>query len=141
MKKILFMCVANSARSQLAEGLAKKILGDRFEVQSAGSKPGKLNPYAVQVMREVNLDISKNFSKSVDDLSNEFKNGLNYIITLCADEVCPVLLAPKARKLHWPFTDPATQEKLTEEEHLQRFRIARDSIEAALQKFKLEYKL
>ena len=120
--KILFMCVANSARSQMAEGLAKKILGDQFEVQSAGSNPSKLNPFAVQALKELNLDISKHHSKSIQDLPENFTQNLNYVITLCADEVCPVIFAPSARRLHWPFMDPATQEKITDQEMISRFR-------------------
>lgn len=136
--KILFMCVANSARSQMAEGLAKKILGDQFEVQSAGSNPGKLNPFAVQALKELNLDISKHYSKSIQDLPENFTQNLNYVITLCADEVCPVIFAPGARRLHWPFMDPATQEKITDQEMIIRFRQVRDSILVTLEQFRLE---
>ena len=136
--KLLFMCVANSARSQLAEGLARQLFPD-VEIQSAGSQPGKLNPYAVKVMKEIGLDISKHYSKSVDDLSSEFIAGLDYVITLCAEEVCPMIIS-KAEKLHWPQLDPATRELLPEAEALQRFRIARDSICERLKKFKREVK-
>ena len=128
--KILFMCVANSARSQLAEGLARKAFPDA-EIQSAGSHPGKLNPYAVRIMNEIGVDISKHFSKSVDDLSPKFLVDLNYVITLCAEEVCPVLVS-KAKKLHWPLPDPATQESLPDAEALDRFREARDAISEKL---------
>lgn len=134
--KILFMCVANSARSQLAEGLAKKLF-PQAEIQSAGSHPGKLNPYAVSVMGEVGIDISSHFSKSTDDLSPKFLVDLDYVITLCAEEVCPVLVS-KAKKLHWPFPDPATREPIGDDEALQRFRSARDAISARLQQFKAE---
>ena len=96
--KILFMCVANSARSQLAEGLARSILGSKVEVESAGSYPAKLNPYAVKAMQEIGLDISKQYSKSVEDLSPKFTVGLNYIITLCAEEVCPTIVAQNAAR-------------------------------------------
>lgn len=132
--KILFMCVANSARSQLAEGLAKQVFPDA-EIESAGSHPGKLNPYAVAVMKEIGLDISKHYSKSVDDLSPKFIVGLDYVITLCAEEVCPTMVS-KAKKLHWPHPDPATKEPLPETEALQRFREARDTIRARLHDFK-----
>src|SRR4051794_8114435 len=98
--KILFMCVANSARSQLAEGLAKSLFPGA-EIESAGSHPGKLNPYAVMVMSEIGIDISKQYSKSVDDLSPKLIVGLDYLITLCAEEVCPIMVS-KAKKLHWP---------------------------------------
>lgn len=139
--KVLFMCVANSARSQLAEGLARQILGPQVEVQSAGSHPGKLNPYAVQVMNEIGIDISKHYSKSVDELSPKFIVGLNYIITLCAEEVCPTIVAQKAKKLHWPFLDPASKEILPETESLKRFREARDGISEQIKKFKAENNL
>ncbi len=86
MKKTLFLCVANSARNQMAEGLAKSLLHKGFIIHSAGSKPSSVNPYAIQVMNEIGIDISKQHSKSVDDFN---ANDFNYIITLCAEEVCP----------------------------------------------------
>lgn len=133
------MCVANSARSQLAEGLARKLFPN-FEIQSAGSHPGKLNPFAVAVMQEIGIDISKHFSKSCDDLPDDFLNHLDFVITLCAEEVCPVIIS-KAKKLHWPFTDPATKEPITEAESLQRFRQVRDQIQERLLNFKKEKSL
>lgn len=135
--KILFMCVANSARSQLAEGLARQVFPEA-EIQSAGSHPGKLNPYAVTVMKELGLDISRHYSKSVDNLSPSFIVDLDYVITLCAEEVCPTMMTQKAKKLHWPFSDPASKDPLPEEAFLKRFREARDSIQARLQQFKKE---
>ena len=139
--KILFMCVANSARSQLAEGLAKEILRPDIEVQSAGSHPGKLNPFAVQVMKEICIDISKHYSKSVDELSPNFFVGLDFVITLCAEEVCPMIITERAKKLHWPFPDPATKETLPEAEALQRFRETRDLISQKIKSFKMDYGL
>ena len=130
------MCVANSARSQLAEGLARNIFPN-FEIQSAGSHPGKLNPFAVQVMKEIGIDITKHFSKSYEDLSSQFTENLDFIITLCAEEVCPRVIS-KAKKQHWPFPDPASKEPLSEEESLKRFREARDNIKARLMEFKKE---
>lgn len=132
--KILFMCVANSARSQLAEGLARQMFPNA-EIESAGSNPGKLNLCAVKVMKEIQIDISRQYSKSMDELSPQFIVGLDYIITLCAEEVCPMMVS-KAKKIHWPFPDPATKEPITENEMLQRFRVARDSIHEKLQQFK-----
>lgn len=132
--KILFMCVANSARSQLAEGLARRKFPEA-EIQSAGSHPGKLNPRAVAVMAEIGIDLSQHFSKSVEDLSPQFLAGLDYVITLCAEEVCPVLIT-KAKKLHWPFPDPATQDPISDDEALRRFREARDAISSKLNGFK-----
>lgn len=135
------MCVANSARSQLAEGLARHILGNSVEVQSAGSHPAKLNPFAVKVMQEIGIDISKQYSKSIDELSPKFVVGLNYIITLCAEEVCPTMVAQNAKRLHWPFKDPATKEPLSDEELLVRFREARDLITETIKKFRTEHGL
>lgn len=134
--KILFMCVANSARSQLAEGLARNMFPSA-QIESAGSHPGKLNPHAVAVMKEVGIDISKHYSKSIDDLSPSFIAGLEYVITLCAEEVCPTLVS-KAKRLHWPYPDPATKDPLSETEPLRRFREARDAIHARLKEFKRE---
>lgn len=134
---ILFMCVANSARSQIAEGLAKKIFSEA-DVMSAGSHPGVLNPYAVAVMKEVDIDISRHYSKSIDDLSPKFLVNLDYVVTLCAEEVCPTITTRKAKKLHWPFSDPVTKESLTEDAALKRFRETRDKILERLQEFKAE---
>lgn len=134
--KILFMCVANSARSQLAEGLARQAFPDA-EIESAGSRPGKLNPHAVAVMKEVGADISNHRSKSVEDLPPGFIDGLDYVITLCAEEVCPMIVS-QAKKLHWPHPDPATKDPLPEAESLQRFRAARDAIRSKLIEFKRE---
>jgi arsenate reductase (thioredoxin) len=115
-------------------GLASQRFPDA-EIRSAGSHPGRLNPHAVTVMREIGVDISGHRSKSVDDLPPEFLADLDYVITLCAEEVCPVLLS-QARKLHWPFPDPATRDPLPEAEALQRFRAARDAIARKLEEFK-----
>jgi arsenate reductase len=134
---ILFMCVANSARSQLAEGLAHEIFPGA-EIQSAGSHPGRLNSFAVQVMNEDGIDISKHFSKSIDQISPRFLVGLDYVITLCAEEVCPIMPSQTAKKLHWPFPDPASKETISDAESLRRFREARDNIKARLLEFKKE---
>lgn len=130
------MCVANSARSQLAEGLARNLF-PQAEIQSAGSEPGKLNPYAVAVMKENGIDISRQYSKSVEDLSPRFLAGLDYVVTLCAEEVCPILVS-KAKKLHWPHPDPASKAPLSESEMLERFRKVRDAIQARLLQWKAE---
>lgn len=133
---VLFMCVANSARSQLAEGLARHLFGPDVTVQSAGSHPGKLNPFAVQAMQEMGIDISKHWSKSIDDLSPGFIVQLNYVITLCAEEVCPTMVS-KAKKLHWPLPDPAIKVG-SDEEQLNRFRETRDALTARLKAFAKE---
>jgi L-amino acid N-acyltransferase len=125
---ILFMCVANSARSQMAEGLARTIWGEKVVVKSAGSHPGKLNPIAVQVMTEKGIDISRHWSKSIDDLSPGFIATLDYVITLCAEEVCPTMVS-RGQKLHWPFPDPAA------ENTPEAFRDVRNRIEQAIEDF------
>ncbi|MCM2279860.1 MAG: arsenate reductase ArsC [Oligoflexia bacterium] len=134
--RILFLCVANSARSQLAEGLARKLFPGA-EIRSAGSRPGRLNPYAVAVMSELGIDISSHYSKPVNALPREFLAGLDYVITLCADEVCPVTFF-EATRLHWPLPDPASPKPLSEAESLDRFRAARDSIQAKLLELRRE---
>lgn len=129
---ILFLCVANSARSQMAEGLARQMFGDRATIQSAGSEPSRVNPYAIEVMSEVNADLGDHRSKSVDTIDPA---TVDTVITLCAEEVCPVFLG-SARRLHWPIPDPAsTDPALTREELLHRFRTARDTIRAKLEHF------
>ena len=104
MTRILFLCVANSARSQMAEGLARRIFGDRSEVISAGSQPSKVNPYAIEAMAEIGIDISGHRSKSVDAIDPA---GIDLVITLCAEEICPVFPG-RLRRLHWPISDPAS---------------------------------
>jgi arsenate reductase len=122
---LLFLCVANSARSQMAEGLARAHFGDRVTVQSAGSEPSTVNPYAALVMAEVGVDLSTHHSKSVQTID---KATVDTVITLCAEEVCPAFLGA-ARRLHWPIADPASKDAvLPREEMLQRFRTARDLI-------------
>lgn len=127
---ILFLCVANSARSQMAEGLARKLFGERAVVQSAGSEPSQVNPYAIEVMREVGVDLGTHRSKSVQSIDPA---TVDTVITLCAEEVCPVFLGG-ARRLHWPIDDPASKDvSLSREEMLSRFRAARDRIQEKLE--------
>jgi arsenate reductase len=137
--KILFLCMANSARSQLAEGLAKEIFQGRAQIESAGSSPKKVNPYAIRALSEVGIDIQSHWSKSVSDLKPDFLEGLNYVITLCAEEVCPVLPSKTAQKLHWPFPDPAGHAG-SDEEQMARFREARDRIRARIEEFAAQMK-
>lgn len=103
---ILFLCVGNSGRSQIAEALAKDMLSKGFDIRSAGSIPAdKVHKDAIQVMSDVGIDISKNTPQSIADLDKSFINSLDYVITLCTEEVCPVV--PEATKiLHWPNEDP-----------------------------------
>lgn len=127
--RILFLCVANSARSQMAEGLARQLLGARAHVQSAGSRPTRVNPYAIEVMAEVGIDLGAHASKSVDGIDPA---TVDTVITLCAEEVCPVFLG-RARRLHWPIADPASDDpSLTRADLLARFRTARDELRGLL---------
>lgn len=134
---ILFMCVANSARSQMAEGLAKSIFGENAWIESAGSEPKTVNPFALQAMSEIGIDISKHYSKSYEQLSPKFIVQLDYIITLCAEEVCPRMAAPRAKRLHWGFTDPANS-KANKEEQLAEFKKIRDAIKMKIEAFARE---
>ena len=134
-KSILFLCVANSARSQMAEGLGRMIFGDRVRVQSAGSEPSKVSPFAVEVMRELGVDLSAHHSKSVQTIDPA---TVGTVITLCAEEVCPVFLG-KARRLHWPIPDPASKDpSISRAQMLTRFRTARDTIRGMLDRFASE---
>ncbi len=125
--KILFLCVANSARSQMAEGLARAMFGDAAEVQSAGSVHTSVNATAIAVMAEAGIDISHQTSKSVDEVD---AGAMDLIITLCADEVCPVVPS-RVERLHWPLPDPVGAPP---EQSLQKFREARDDIRRRLEK-------
>lgn len=129
MASILFLCVANSARSQLAEGLARQLFPG-FRIQSAGSRPSRVNPYAIDVLAEQGMDAKAHTSKSVQDIDPW---TVDLVITLCADEVCPVFLG-KAERLHWPITDPASGDPTLSPEVMgTRFRAARDEIRRRLE--------
>jgi arsenate reductase len=103
-KTVVFLCVANSARSQMAEGLARARAPRGWRVFSAGSNPARLSSTAVEAMSEVGIDISSQYSKGVQDVPLD---QADFIITLCADEVCPVVPGGRAKRLHWPLPDPA----------------------------------
>jgi protein-tyrosine-phosphatase len=127
---VLFLCVANAARSQMAEGLARHLLGDAVRVQSAGSEPSRVSPFAIQAMAELGIDLGAHSSKSVQTIDPE---SVDLVITLCAEEVCPVFLS-RAPRMHWPLQDADREhENLTDEERLQRFRVLRDQIRARLE--------
>lgn len=129
MHRILFLCVANSARSQMAEGLARHMLGG-VEAMSAGSAPSSVNPHAVAVMAELGIDISGQRSTAVADVDVE---TVDVVVTLCAEEVCP-LLPGRVRRLHWPIPDPAPGDDRAAPEAVRaRFREARDRIRAHLE--------
>ena len=123
---VLFLCVANSARSQLAEGIARSLAPPTVRISSAGSSSASVRNHAVQVMQEIGLDISEYRSKSVD----EVERPVDAVITLCAEEACPVWLDDAVR-LHWPLPDPAIV-RGTEKKQLDAFRAARDELSRRL---------
>ena len=139
--KVLFVCVHNSARSQMAEAFLNIIGHGDCEAESAGLEAGVLNPYVVEVMRELKIDISKNKTKNVFDF---FKQGIfyNYVITVCDEssaEKCPIFPSA-AQKLHWSFEDPSAFTG-TYEEILDKTRIVRDHIMAKIQVWVEELRL
>lgn len=124
---VLILCTANSARSQMAEGLLRHLAGHQMQVHSAGSKPSVVNPTAIQVMQERGIDISGHRSKHLNEY---LQTPFDYVITVCdhAAETCPVFPG-KARRIHWSFPDPATA---SYEDRLAAFRQVRDDIESQL---------
>lgn len=135
MKKVLFLCVHNSARSQMGEAFLKKYGEGRFEVESAGLEPGKLNPYVVRAMGEVGIDISANATKSVFDLQKAGRS-YDFVITVCSPEAaerCP-MFPGRSEKIHWPFPDPSAM-KGSDEEIMKGVRDVRDLIERAVKDF------
>ena len=129
-KKVLFLCVGNSARSQMAEGFLRYMAGDTYEVFSAGVKPTQVNPLAIKVMAEAGVDISKHKSKSAIEFIGQ---NFDYVVTLCdnAKQLCPVFPG-KYEKVHWNLDDPAKAQG-TEEEKLAIFRKIRDMIEQRIE--------
>jgi len=125
MKRVLFICTRNSARSQMAEALVNHDLVGRFEAFSAGTEPSNIHPLAIAVMRELGIDISHQRSKGLDEFAGE---KFDYVITLCsqADESCPVFFGG-TRKLHMAFADPA-EARGSDEEKIAIFRKVRDQI-------------
>src|SRR6266511_2959870 len=119
MPTVLFLCVANSARSQMAEGLARALAPPGYRFLSAGSQPGTLNPLAVRVLAEQGIDISRHRAKGLEGIS---LGQLDTIVTLCAEEVCPFVPGP-VQRLHWPLPDPT---------ELAGFRAARDELRRRL---------
>ncbi len=122
-KGILFLCVANSARSQMAEGIARSLAPAHIRLESAGSRPTFVRPEAVAVLRETGIDISGHRSKAIAEISLD---GIDTVITLCAEEECPIP-AGKTRRVHWGLPDPAAVQG-SEEERLAAFRRARDEL-------------
>lgn len=135
VKKVLFVCIHNSARSQMAEKFLNELGNGRYLAESAGIEPGKLNPFVVTVMSEAGFDISKNETKSVFDF---FKKGslFSHVITVCdteAAEKCPLFPGP-VKRLHWGFADPSSAQG-SDEEKLAFARKVRDQIKAKIEEF------
>ncbi len=134
-KKVLFVCIHNSARSQMAETFLNDLAGDRFEAESAGLEPGTLNPLVVQVMSEEGYNISGNSTNSVFEFHKE-KRSYDIVVAVCskeAEERCPIFPGSGAR-LHWPFDDPSSTQG-SQEERLQATRRIRDQIRAKIEEF------
>lgn len=130
--KIMFLCTGNSCRSQMAEGIAKHLGGDRFEIYSAGLEAHGLNPRAIKVMDEIDIDISVQTS---DEIDPKLLSKMDYGITLCGDaeERCP-MTPQSVTRMHWPFPDPAKATG-TEDEVMEEFRVVRDLIAKRLEEF------
>ena len=131
-KRILFLCTANSCRSQMAEGLINNFLGNKITAFSAGTNATNVNPTAIEVMQEIGIDISKHQSKNLTAFDGQ---SFDYVITLCGDanETCPLFIGG-TKKTHIGFDDPAKAEG-TKEEVLREFRRVRDEIKAKLTAF------
>ena len=129
--RVLFLCTHNSARSQMAEGLLRQFAGDRFEVYSAGTEATVVRLQAIEVMREIGVDISGQESKT---LEGYLEQPFDYVITVCdtTNEACPVFPGAK-RRLHWSFEDPAAAVG-SEEGRLKVFRSVRDKIREQLER-------
>ncbi len=133
MKKIvLFLCTANSSRSQMAEGIANHLWGDQMEAFSAGTQASFVNPAAIEIMKEIGIDISKHRSKNLSEFDGQ---SFDYVITLCGDanETCPLYIGG-TKKIHIGFDDPA-KAKGTKEDILNEFRRVRDDIKEKLNDF------
>ena len=135
MTKVLFLCVHNSARSQMAEAFLKKYGDGRFEAESAGLEKGTLNPFVVRAMAEAGIDISRNQTKSVFELFNA-KRVYQIVVTVCSKEAaekCPIFPG-LSEKIHWPFPDPSTFTG-SDDEIMDQVRSVRDQIEEAVKEF------
>ena len=134
--RVLFLCTANSARSQMAEGLLRHYAGDRFEVYSAGLELKRINPYTLRVMDEIGIDLHDQRSKSVSTYLGRMV--FSYVITVCsnAEANCPIFPGYTIR-MHWPFDDPAAATG-SDDEKMAQFRVARDRIAARIQDWLVE---
>ncbi|WP_201766919.1 arsenate reductase ArsC [Chrysiogenes arsenatis] len=129
-EKWLFVCIHNSARSQMAEAFMNQLSGGQIVAESAGIEPGKLNPIVVKVMAEIGIDISGNGTKSVFELLNRGKQ-YDVVVTVCDEasaERCPAFPGLKVKRLHWGFPDPSAIKEGSESERLQKIGIIRDDI-------------
>jgi arsenate reductase len=131
---LIFLCVANSARSQIAEGLSRATAPQGWRIFSAGSQPGLVHPLAIEVLREIDIDIGDHRSKGLDEVPID---EADVIVTLCEEEVCPVVHGP-AKRLHWPLPDPASEGEMIRYQ-LDAFRSARDEIKQRLQSLWTEH--
>ncbi len=134
-QKVLFMCIHNSGRSQMAEAFLNKLAGNKFVAESAGLEPGKLNPFVVEAMKEIGIDISQNLTKDVFEFYKQGKH-FEYVITVCDEasgEKCPFFPGMVSR-LHWSFPDPGSVQG-TNDEKLIQVRIIRDSIKKKIEEF------
>ena len=130
MKGILFLCVANSARSQIAEGLARSMVPSGVKVWSAGSRPTSVRPEAIAVLQEIGIDLSGHKSKAVAAIPAA---EVDTVITLCGEEECPLFLG-QATRLHWGLPDPAAVQG-SEQDRLNAFRGTRDELRRRLAAF------
>ena len=134
---ILFLCVSNSARSQIAEAFAKELLPKDCLIFSAGSSPtGYVHPLAIETMQQIDIDISGYHSKSINDLDDQFMHNLDFVITLCSEEVCPTLPS-EAKLIKWPNEDPANP-RLGEIESKIAFKKTRENIYQLVKKFMID---
>jgi arsenate reductase len=135
--KVLFVGSGNSARSQMVEALLKRYAGERFEAYSAGLEPGGIHPYARQVLKEIGIDLTSQYSKDLDEYMGRIH--FDYLITVCdsAEKKCPTTLPGGSLRLHWPFENPTTLGG-TEEEKLEKFREVRDQIDQRIRSWLAE---
>ncbi len=135
-ERILFVCLHNSGRSQMAEALVRHLGGDRFDAESAGLEPGRLNPVVVIAMKEIGIDISRAKTKSVFDLFKRGR-GYHYVVTVCDEagaDRCPVFPGMVRERMHWSFEDPAGFSG-SEDEKLAKTRELRDAIKTRIEQF------
>lgn len=135
--KILFMGETNSVRSQLAEAMAKSIFTEQAHLESAGAHPSPVHPFAVQALKEVGADTGLLRSKHLDELSDDFLHDLDFVITFCPDDICPIKLV-NAKKIHWSLPDPLSG-GADENEQMERFRHTLQHIKTQLVEFGREY--